>query len=200
MMKGTARPWASAWGSGMTMRVYTVDRYGTVTRDRGTITVAYGNEPLPSVMDTQYALRVPALPGGTGGGRVNATRAPQNDTGLVRIATMRETAALLLGPDDGPEGLPPVPKELDTLTATLRGHLGLLIPEVAAKAGRLPKNSVPRYCALACVGEANRKLRVGDGCTPRVRVAVARKLARSVKALCDHYEKLDGEASAGERS
>lgn len=131
---------------------------------------------------------------------MNATVKQDDETGLVDIATMRETAALLLGPDDGPEALPPAPKELDTLTATLRGHLELLIPEVAGKAGRLPKNSVSRYCALACLGEANRKLRVGDGCTPPVRVAVARRLARSVKALCDHYEKLDGAAPAEERS
>ncbi|WDO09979.1 hypothetical protein ME763_32335 [Streptomyces murinus] len=33
----------------MTMRVYTVDRYGTVTQDRGTITVAVDGKlpPLP---------------------------------------------------------------------------------------------------------------------------------------------------------
>ncbi|MGW1051101.1 DUF6415 family natural product biosynthesis protein [Streptomyces sp. NPDC001118] len=79
------------------------------------------------------------------------------------------------------------------LTAMLRGHLELLIPGVEAKARRLPKESVPRYCALACVGEATRKLRLGDGCTPPVRVAVARKLARCVKALCDHYENLRAE-------
>ncbi|MFF7752650.1 DUF6415 family natural product biosynthesis protein [Streptomyces sp. NPDC007971] len=131
---------------------------------------------------------------------MTVTMKRDNDTGPVDIATMRETAALLLGPDDGPETPPPALKELGTLTATLRGHLELLIPEVAAKAGRLPKNSVPRYCALACVGEATRKARVGDGCTSPVRVAVARKLARSVKALCDHYEKLGGAAPANERS
>ncbi|WP_369389385.1 DUF6415 family natural product biosynthesis protein [Streptomyces sp. CG1] len=131
---------------------------------------------------------------------MNATLKQGNDTGPVDIATMRETALLLLGPDDGPEALPPAPKELDTLAATLRGHLELLIPEVTAKAGRLAKDCVFRYCALACVGEADRKLRVGDGCTPPVRAAVARKLARSVKALCDHYEKLDGATPVDEQS
>ncbi|MGW2643474.1 DUF6415 family natural product biosynthesis protein [Streptomyces sp. NPDC001393] len=122
-----------------------------------------------------------------------------NDMGMVDIATMRETAALLLGPDDGPDTLPPVPTELDTLTTMLRGHLAQLIPEVEAKARRLPKNSVRRYCAVACVDEANRKLRVGDGCTPAVRVAVARKLARSLNALCRHYELLDCQAPTGEQ-
>ncbi|MER6076143.1 DUF6415 family natural product biosynthesis protein [Streptomyces sp. NPDC001817] len=123
-----------------------------------------------------------------------------NDTGLVDIETMRETAALLLGPDDGPDALPPAVAELDTLAAMLRGHLALLIPEVEAKARRLPKESARRYRAVACVDEANRKLRVGEGCTPAVRVAVARKLARSLNALCHHYELLDGQAPTDEQS
>lgn len=54
MMKGTALPRASVRGGGMTLRVYTVDRYGTITRDRGSITMVYGNQPLPPVMDTRY--------------------------------------------------------------------------------------------------------------------------------------------------
>ncbi|GHE00354.1 DUF6415 family natural product biosynthesis protein [Streptomyces alanosinicus] len=118
---------------------------------------------------------------------------PRAATLPLDIATIRETAAILLGPDDAPDVLTPASCELNTLTAMLRGHLDLLIPEVKAKAERLPKDSAPRYCALACVGEATRKLRLGDGCTPPVRVAVARKLARCVKALCDHYENLRAE-------
>ncbi|MFD8391107.1 DUF6415 family natural product biosynthesis protein [Streptomyces sp. NPDC059680] len=122
-----------------------------------------------------------------------------HDTGPASIEAMRETAALLLGPDDGPDAPPPVAAELDALAAMLRGHLALLIPEVEVKAGRLPRDSVRRYCALACVEEANRKLRVGDGCTPAVRVAVARKLARCLNALCRHYEVLDSQVPAGEQ-
>ncbi|MET8563221.1 hypothetical protein ABZV75_22495 [Streptomyces flaveolus] len=37
----------------MTMRVYTVDRYGMVTHDRGTVTVTPGNDLLP-LMSTAY--------------------------------------------------------------------------------------------------------------------------------------------------
>ncbi|MFI1767547.1 DUF6415 family natural product biosynthesis protein [Streptomyces sp. NPDC020800] len=130
---------------------------------------------------------------------MNATVENNNGTGMVDIAMMRGTAAQLLGPDDGPDALPPASAELGALAAALRGHLEVLIPQVEAKAGRLHKNNPTRFCALACVGEASRKLRVADGCTPAVRVAVARKLARSVNALCDHYAKLCGEAPAGER-
>ncbi len=53
MMNGTARPQPSARGSGMTMRVYTVDRYGRITQDRGTVTVTPGDQPLP-LMSTAY--------------------------------------------------------------------------------------------------------------------------------------------------
>ncbi|MFE1308995.1 DUF6415 family natural product biosynthesis protein [Streptomyces sp. NPDC058755] len=124
---------------------------------------------------------------------VKATVERGKATQPLYIDTMRETAARLLGPDDGPEALPPCPEELDTLTTMLRGYVELLIPEVELQAERLPKKSVPRHCALACVGEARRKLRLGNGCTPPTRVAVGRKLARCVNALCDHYENLHAE-------
>ncbi|MFF4519438.1 DUF6415 family natural product biosynthesis protein [Streptomyces mirabilis] len=80
--------------------------------------------------------------------------------------------------------------EMETLTLQLRVHIALLMPEVEATAGRLPKDDVPRYCALACVGEARGKLsqqaRPGlDGSA-----AHARRLARVLNALCDHHENL----------
>ncbi|MFE9018969.1 DUF6415 family natural product biosynthesis protein [Streptomyces sp. NPDC007808] len=82
--------------------------------------------------------------------------------------------------------------DLTTLAHTLRSHMQVLIPEVEAAAGQQPEDSIPRYCALACVGEARRKLRIGNGQTLPARVAVAQKLARCVNALCDHYENLGG--------
>ncbi|MGW7529671.1 hypothetical protein [Streptomyces sp. NPDC054783] len=38
----------------MTMRVYTVNRYGSITQDRGTVTVAFGNRPLPVGIETAF--------------------------------------------------------------------------------------------------------------------------------------------------
>jgi len=106
------------------------------------------------------------------------------------IATMRESAAEALGPDDGLGALAPA-ADLDTLTVALRGHLALLVPEVERAVGPRPK-SVQACCALACIGEARRKM----GTTPRSglehRVAHARRLARSLVALCEHYELLGG--------
>ncbi|MEU2859913.1 DUF6415 family natural product biosynthesis protein [Streptomyces mirabilis] len=99
---------------------------------------------------------------------------------------MRSAVRRLLAEDAQPPSL----DELETLTLQLRGHIALLIPEVEATAGRLPKDDVPRYCALACVGEARGKLsqqaRPGAGGD----AAHARRLARVLNALCDHHENL----------
>jgi hypothetical protein len=117
-----------------------------------------------------------------------------NDTVPVDIAMMRETARILLGPDATPDALPPAPNELDTLTARLRGHLELLAPEVERVASKLPENSIPRYCALACIGEARGKLRAEPRPGPGGGAAYARRLARVLKALCDHLEQLADQA------
>ncbi len=106
------------------------------------------------------------------------------------IATMRETAYSVLGPDSAPGVTPPVGGELETLTAALRGHIELLAPEVERTAGRLSEDAPTRAAALACVAEARGKLRapelgfagLGGG------VMYTRRLARVLAALCDHYE------------
>lgn len=103
---------------------------------------------------------------------------------------MRATAQLVLGPDDAPDVLPPAADELDTLTLTLRGHLELLAPVVEKGANSLDKDSIPRYCALACVGEARGKLQAVPSPSPHGPVAYARRLARVLDALCDHHETL----------
>jgi len=106
------------------------------------------------------------------------------------ITGMRATVSRLLGPDDGPDTLPPAGDELPILTSTLRGHLELLIPDVEAAARLLDRDSIPRYCAIACVGEARGKLRAAASPVPGGDAAYARKLARVLGALCDHYETL----------
>lgn len=117
-----------------------------------------------------------------------------NDTHPLDIKVMRETAAILLEPDAAPEVLAPPPTELETLIPLLRSQLEWLAPEVEHAAGKLDKNSVPRYCALACVGEARGKLRAKPNPGPGGDAAYARKLARVLHALCDHYENFGGPA------
>lgn len=110
------------------------------------------------------------------------------------IEEIRDSARRLLAAD----AIEPAAAELDALALTLRGHIQQLIPEVATAAAREPKDSIPRYCALACIGEARNKLRLsGDG-PPTIRLSAARKLARVTNALCDHYENLHG-VRRGER-
>jgi hypothetical protein len=110
------------------------------------------------------------------------------------IATMRATVNRLLDPDAAPEALPPAPSELDTLTRLMRGQLELLIPDIERMVGGRPKN-VPHYCALACVGEARGKLNAEPLPGLSGAVAYARRLARVLNALCDHYERLVAERS-----
>ncbi|MFJ2718983.1 DUF6415 family natural product biosynthesis protein [Streptomyces sp. NPDC088353] len=102
------------------------------------------------------------------------------------ITTMRATARRLLA--DGTE--PPTPDELSTLALLLRGHINTLVPAVEMAARGLPKDDVPRACAMACIGEARMRMRMGDGDNAAVRLAVAVRLARSVNALADHLENL----------
>ncbi|WP_308296985.1 MULTISPECIES: DUF6415 family natural product biosynthesis protein [unclassified Streptomyces] len=106
------------------------------------------------------------------------------------LEVMRESARQLLDPDSVPDVLPPSRAELDTLTLKLRGHLELLVPEVEQAVLVIPKNEALRYCALACVGEAWGRLRVSPPSELSSGVAYARRIARVLNALCDHYETL----------
>ncbi|WP_328876260.1 DUF6415 family natural product biosynthesis protein [Streptomyces sp. NBC_00287] len=111
------------------------------------------------------------------------TSAPPAD-----ITTMRASVAEVLPPDVTPTER----STLETLTGLLRGHMQLIIPEIEQVAARLPADDVPRYCALACVGEARGKLSAGPGLMPYDAAAHVRRLGRSLLALCDHYETLTG--------
>lgn len=105
------------------------------------------------------------------------------ETEPPHIATMRATAARALT-----EVL--AGDELETVAETLRGHIRVLIPEVEFAAARQPRESTDAICARAGVGEARMKLGLGGADIEAVRVSVAQKLARSVVALCNHYERL----------
>lgn len=100
------------------------------------------------------------------------------------VETMRDAVRRLLAEN----AEPPMPDELETLTLQLRGHIMVLIPKVEIASGRLPKDDVPRACALACIGEARMRLGTEPGRSLPAGIAHAQRLARSVNALCDHYE------------
>lgn len=106
------------------------------------------------------------------------------------LEVMRDSARQLLDPDCAPDALPPTRAELDALTLKLRTHLEVLAPEVEQAARRIPETQMLRYCALACVGEAQGKLRVDPHPGVSSGVAYARCLARVLNALCEHFENL----------
>lgn len=106
----------------------------------------------------------------------------------VDLATMRASCSQVLPP----EVTPADPGLLETLTGLLRGHLQLIIPEVEQAATQMPVDDVLRYCALACVGEARGKVSATRGLGAYDAAVYARRLARSLLAMCDHYEALAG--------
>lgn len=124
---------------------------------------------------------------------MNATR-PNTRTTPVDIATMRDTVNRLLDPDAVPEALPPTGDEPQALTALVRGHIEVLAPEVEAAARTLKPGSTRRCTTLGCVWEARSRLEAQP--SPRFGGApgYARRLARTLSALCDHYETLTGPA------
>lgn len=111
------------------------------------------------------------------------------------LATMRETVNILLDPDAVPNVLPPSGAEIETLTLTVRGQLELLIPEVEVAAKKLDKGSILRYCALACLGDARSRLQAEPSRRYGGAAGHARRLARALNALCDHYEKISSARS-----
>jgi hypothetical protein len=113
-----------------------------------------------------------------------------NETAPVDIATMREVIGRLVPPS---EVQPLAFDEVDTVTEQLRGSVNLMIVEVQALAVVLPKDDIPRYVAFACIAEARGRLERIGGTPGRYEALVyARRLARTLNALCDHYETLTG--------
>ncbi|MFE3247716.1 DUF6415 family natural product biosynthesis protein [Streptomyces sp. NPDC059209] len=98
------------------------------------------------------------------------------------ISTMTNTAAALL--DDVAE--PPVGEALVLFTLQLRGHLNLLLPELEQRCDVAAPRDVA--CAQAGIGEARRRLAADPSSLGPARHATL--LARSVMALCRHFQRL----------
>ncbi|MFG2963599.1 DUF6415 family natural product biosynthesis protein [Streptomyces sp. NPDC048288] len=108
------------------------------------------------------------------------------------IQTMRKTAHRFLAPDARP-----IPNgEVDTLRVALRGQIEELIPTIEAMTRTFPDGDFPSACALAGVREARMRLGLIPGYNSPGQMTVSMKLARSVTALCDHYENLNGQQGA----
>lgn len=75
-----------------------------------------------------------------------------------------------------------------------RGHIMQLIPAVEDLAACQAKDDVPANVARAGIGEARRRLDEIEAVGLVGEVKRVQRLARSVLALCDHYENLAGAA------
>ncbi|MBK3563239.1 MULTISPECIES: DUF6415 family natural product biosynthesis protein [unclassified Streptomyces] len=80
--------------------------------------------------------------------------------------------------------------ELVALTEAFRQHLQDLIPAVEAWAERLPEDHPDRLAARMCTGQARILLRAEPAETEALRGSVASRMARSVRTLCGHYDRL----------
>jgi hypothetical protein len=127
---------------------------------------------------------------------MSSTQDAARTTWPMDIETMRDTVYRLLDPDSDPQAFPPTGDELQTLTATVRGHLELLLPDVEEAARKLKPGSIPTYTLLQCVWDARSRMEAEPSSKTGGPVAYARRLARSLNALCDHYERLTGSETA----
>ncbi|MFJ6293177.1 DUF6415 family natural product biosynthesis protein [Streptomyces griseoviridis] len=98
------------------------------------------------------------------------------------LVVMRDTARAALDEDTRPA-------DQAALAADLAGHLHELVPQVEGLVPARPKR-VEQFCALACLGEAHRKLSEEASPGPGGEAAHARRLARVLVALAAHWEKL----------
>ncbi|MEW2635278.1 DUF6415 family natural product biosynthesis protein [Streptomyces sp. NPDC048389] len=119
-----------------------------------------------------------------------ASAAPGHDPRPVDIATMRNTARRVLSLEK-----PPTRDDLEMLTAALRGHVQLLVPEIDALIRAQPAGDLHAGIARVGIEEASRRLTTPLGFGPDAAYRCARKLALSVCSLCDHYEHLRPPAS-----
>lgn len=135
----------------------------------------------------------------------NATAAPLSTTEENSlppdIRTMRVSIALVLAADipkadptdpdsrDAPELRFTVP-ELVALTDEYRAFLSALVPAVEDWAQRLPERHPHRVAAMICTGQARILLRTTPAETDALRGSIASRMARTVRTLCGHYDRL----------
>ncbi|MEU0967852.1 DUF6415 family natural product biosynthesis protein [Streptomyces sp. NPDC005917] len=106
------------------------------------------------------------------------------------IPTMRATARRLLAADAGE----PAADEVPVLLSTLRGHLELIVPVVERCAAFKPDDDqrwmAPVNCAIIAAADTRRAMsaEIHPGADAAVRHA--RRLARRLNAMCDHFETL----------
>ncbi|MFF6985579.1 DUF6415 family natural product biosynthesis protein [Streptomyces sp. NPDC010273] len=83
--------------------------------------------------------------------------------------------------------------ELVALAGAFREHLRELVPAVEAWAEQLPESHADRVAAMLCAGQARILLRprgAESTATDALCGSTASRLARMVRTLCGHYDRL----------
>ncbi|MEV6997522.1 DUF6415 family natural product biosynthesis protein [Streptomyces sp. NPDC093982] len=168
----------------MTIRVYRMDRYGTVTEDRGTVSVLPGDEPPPvtSALPPCACRRC----GGQRTGPDGGTQADEEAPALGPVS-MRAAATWLL---DRPTLLGC--ETLKLFDQDFRLFLSLVIPHIERMTEGRPEGDPAANVALADVGEARRRLIETESTGLTAEFERVGRMARSVVALCDHFDALSG--------
>ncbi|MFJ6901504.1 DUF6415 family natural product biosynthesis protein [Streptomyces hokutonensis] len=104
------------------------------------------------------------------------------------VRTMRAASAELFGDD----GMLPRWETVQTFAHLFRGHVTLLILAVEDLAVRRPNGDVCARSALASVDEARRHLDEIEAIDLAGEIRRVQRLGRSMLALCDHFEALNG--------
>jgi hypothetical protein len=173
----------TAPGAKMTIRVYRMDREGTVIEDRGTVSILHGQDLPPSTPFPPCACRHCR---GEQPDPVCATLA-EGEVPTLDTVSMRVMATWFLDQ-------PMLPRHgtVKLFDRDFRRFLGLLIPHIEQFIGGHPMDDVPARVALAGVGEARRRLAEIESAGLLSEVERVKRLARSVVGLCDHFDALTG--------
>lgn len=117
---------------------------------------------------------------------MNATR-DETEAPASSIVAMRAAAGWFLDQPSLPRH-----QTVKGFSEDFHGCLVQLIPQIKQLTERLPEDDVPAKVALAGVGEARRRLDEPEADGLHGEVERVKRLARSVVALCDHYDTLKG--------
>ncbi|MFG3164447.1 DUF6415 family natural product biosynthesis protein [Streptomyces sp. NPDC048232] len=171
-------------GARMTIRVYRVNRYGTVTEDRGTVSVLTGDGPPPATSAFPPCSCSRCRGQGIGPNRVLHT---DDEAPALGTVSMRAAATWLLD-----RSAMPGRETLKLFDQDFRLFLSLVIPDIEQLAGSRNGDDVATNAARTEVCEARGRLSETAGSDLTAEFERVGRLARSVMDLCDRFDALSG--------
>ncbi|MDC0765511.1 DUF6415 family natural product biosynthesis protein [Streptomyces sp. HD] len=166
------------------MRIYTVDRSGTVIEDRGTVSVT-GQSVAAATDVHEPATHVSVPPCRTGCAPMNTSA--EADAPDPSMAAMRASASwfidqtTLLGH-----------QTVKSFEVDFRTELERLIPQIEKLAAGKPRDDVPTQVALAAVEVSRHRMNATEAAGLRGETERVRLIARSVMSLSHHHDALTG--------